>query len=60
MVVNYVASVVILNPSILWFFECYHARFVWHALHIVFGLVPPLSVENLFKGWHKHGGCWPK
>ena len=38
------------------FFECYHARFLWRALHIVFGLVPPVSVENLFCGWHKHGG----
>ena len=38
------------------FFECYHARFLWRALHIVFGLVPPVSVEYLFNGWHKQGG----
>jgi hypothetical protein len=37
------------------FFGCYHARFLWHALHIVF-VVSPLSVEYLFNGWHKHGG----
>jgi len=33
------------------FFECYHARFLWCASHIVFGLVPPVSVENLIIQW---------
>ena len=33
------------------FFKCAYARFMWRAVHIVFGIAPPLSFENLFHQW---------
>jgi len=37
------------------FFQCYHARFLWRAVHLMFGLSPPLSIDDLFANWSKGG-----
>jgi len=35
------------------FFDCHCARFLWRAVHWVFGITPPTSVSHLFWGWSK-------
>jgi hypothetical protein len=30
------------------FFACAYARFIWRAVHIVFGIVVPLNTDDLF------------
>jgi len=30
------------------FFDCHYARFLWRAVHWVFGITPPTSVSHLF------------
>ena len=37
------------------FFECHYARFLWHSLHIVFG-ISPRNINHLFNDWAKLGG----
>jgi hypothetical protein len=41
------------------FFECNYAKFLWHTLHMVFGITPPCTVENLFGNWYKRCGKDP-
>ena len=38
------------------FVECHYAKFLWHAIHFVFGIPPPLNIEHLFNTWSKQGG----
>ena len=38
------------------FFSCAHAKFLWRAVHVVFGLSQPSSVDDLFNRWCKVGG----
>ena len=38
------------------FFQCYYAKFLWRAVHLMFGLSPPLSIHDLFVNWSKAGG----
>ena len=38
------------------FFSCAHAKFLWRAVHVVFGLSQPSSVDHLFNRWCKVGG----
>jgi hypothetical protein len=38
------------------FFECVYAKFLWHAVHLLFGLSPPHSIDDLFVNWSKRGG----
>jgi hypothetical protein len=35
------------------FFNCYYAKFLWRAVHLMFGISPPLSMEDLFVTWSK-------
>ena len=35
------------------FFECFYAKFLWHAVHLVFGISPPISIDDLFINWSK-------
>ena len=37
------------------FFSCAHAKFLWRAVHVVFGLSQPSSVDDLFNRWCKVG-----
>ena len=38
------------------FVECHYAKFLWRAIHFVFGIPPPLDIEHLFNTWSKQGG----
>ena len=38
------------------FVECHYAKFLWRAIHFVFGIPPPLNIEHLFNTWSKQGG----
>ena len=37
------------------FFECRYAKFLWRAVHIVFGSSLPQSTTYYFNGWSKCG-----
>jgi len=37
------------------FFHCTYAKFLWRAVHLMFGLAPPLSIDDLFVNWSKRG-----
>ena len=37
------------------FFDCYNAKFLWRAIHILYGIVPPTSINVLFDSWSKQG-----
>jgi len=37
------------------FFDCYYAKFLWRAIHILYGIVPPTSIDVLFDSWSKQG-----
>ena len=37
------------------FFDCIHAKFLWRAVHFLFGLSPPTGVTDLFLRWSKIG-----
>ena len=38
------------------FFECAYAKFLWRAVHLLFGIAPPLNIDDLFVTWSKMGG----
>ena len=38
------------------FFSCAHVKFLWRAVHVVFGLSQPSSVDDLFNRRCKVGG----
>ena len=35
------------------YFDCYYAKFLWRAIHILYGIVPPTSINVLFDSWSK-------
>ena len=37
------------------FFDCYYAKFLWRSIHLLFGISPPLSINDLFESWSKLG-----
>jgi hypothetical protein len=37
------------------FFDCVYAKFLWRSIHILFGIVPPLNIDDLFVNWSKRG-----
>jgi hypothetical protein len=37
------------------FFDCVYAKFLWRAIHILFGLTPPTDMSDLFLVWSKFG-----
>jgi hypothetical protein len=37
------------------FFKCFYAKFLWRAIHLMFGISPPLSIDDLFVNWSKMG-----
>ena len=37
------------------FFGCYYAKFLWRSIHLLFGISPPLSINDLFENWSKLG-----
>jgi hypothetical protein len=55
MVTQGVASVTLQNLFIT-FFECFYVKFLWRAVHLMFGISPPLSIDDLFVNWSKTGG----
>ena len=38
------------------FFDCVMAKALWRAIHMVLGLKPPTSTQNIFGAWHKQSG----
>ncbi|WVZ53969.1 hypothetical protein U9M48_004850 [Paspalum notatum var. saurae] len=38
------------------FFECHYAKFLWRAVHCIFGLTPPINTGHLLNVWSKQGG----
>jgi hypothetical protein len=38
------------------FFYCFYAKFLWRAVHLMFGILPPHSIDDLFNRWSKTGG----
>jgi hypothetical protein len=32
-----------------------YAKFLWRAVHLLFGLTPPHNMDDLFNGWSKKG-----
>jgi hypothetical protein len=32
-----------------------YAKFLWRAVHLLFGLTPPQNIDDLFNGWSKKG-----
>ena len=38
------------------FFDCFYAKFLWRAVHLMFGISPPQSIDDLFNRWSKMGG----
>ena len=37
------------------FFSCTHAKFLWRAVHVVFGISQPSSIDDLLNRWCKVG-----
>jgi hypothetical protein len=37
------------------FFECFYAKFLWRSIHLLFGILPPTSIDDLFQNWSKVG-----
>jgi len=38
------------------FLNCFYAKFLWRAVHLMFGILPPQSIDDLFNRWSKTGG----
>jgi hypothetical protein len=37
------------------FFYCFYAKFLWRSIHILFGISPPMNINDLFVHWCKVG-----
>jgi hypothetical protein len=37
------------------FFSCSYAKFLWRAIHMLFGLKPPTNMDDFFNSWTKLG-----
>jgi hypothetical protein len=37
------------------FFDCLYAKFLWRAIHILFGISPPSSIDDFFNTWSRLG-----
>jgi hypothetical protein len=37
------------------FFDCFYAKFLWRSIHLLFGLLPPTYMADLFVRWSKLG-----
>ena len=37
------------------FFRCAYARFLWTAVHLLFGIPRPIDIKDLFDRWSKRG-----
>lgn len=37
------------------FFDCFYAKFLWRSIHLLFGLLPPTDMADLFVRWFKLG-----
>ena len=38
------------------FLDCFYAKFLWRAVHLMFAISPPKSIDDLFNRWSKTGG----
>ena len=52
MVTKNVVSVILRKPFNT-FFNCFYAKFLWRAVHILFGISPPSNMDDLFIRWSK-------
>jgi hypothetical protein len=43
------------SESIQHLFYCFYAKFLWCSIHLLFGILPPTSIEDLFENWSKLG-----
>ena len=41
--------------TIFVFFYCTYAKFLWHSVHILFGIDPHVDIADLFDIWSKMG-----
>ena len=41
------------------FLHYWYVKFLWHAIHIVFGVSPPTTMNEMFSSWAKQGGPRP-
>jgi len=37
------------------FFDCFYAKFLWRSIHLLFGIIPPICMSDLFNSWSKLG-----
>jgi len=37
------------------FFDCFYAKFLWRSIHLLFGSLPPTSIDDLIENWFKVG-----
>jgi hypothetical protein len=35
------------------FLDCLYAKFLWRAVHLLFGIAPPQSIDDIFNRWSK-------
>ena len=54
MVTRGAAFVTLPKPFNTFFFDCLYAKFLWRAVHLLFGISPPpQSIDDLFNRWSK-------
>jgi len=56
MVIRGVASVTHQKVFNTFFLECFYAKFLWRAVHLMFAISPPKSIDDLFNRWSKSVG----
>jgi len=37
------------------FFDCFYAKFLWRSIHMLFGIVVPINMTELYQHWSKLG-----
>jgi hypothetical protein len=56
MVTKVVAFVTLPRLFNTFFFKCSYAKFLWRVVHLLFGIAPPLNIDDLFVTWSNMGG----
>jgi hypothetical protein len=53
MEVKLVVFIVSQKLPITSFFKCHYVKFLWHAIHVVLGISPPVNTKHMFNSWSK-------